>query len=495
MTRIDIAEVTHFSQQLRASNQELKQYVNAVKQAVIAYINDTSISGDAIASSKEYYAAAYFPLCASIKQALDLSERKMQKYITDFHSQVDSAPNSRLDVDGIHDLNQKIIGFENRLESVTSQLTAINGTGHAAELNYLATQIFEAHKKEDILNKFMDFEQSHGNFFDEVGELAYYIKRALDNIQQNLKFDGNTGMYHLEKLSPETFRQLTKMYASQQEIDDKIKEIEEIGLTPNVPKGNSAGFITIDGKMSTEATLDFVNQQMIYWQSETVFREVLGVGSFYRAVYGVDSVTGERVSISRRSLDGLTLFAQYGVPTLGLAKFTTKYATKNAFSNAERQISAAEKVKLEGWAYPPDEAKYLKYKAVYDNPKYYDQNTGNINWPPNNGFEGVPIKETLKPGKIIDRYGEPENAYFTSPDGILYEERALALHSDEASYYRYKIVKAFDVDSGKAAPWFDRVGGGIQYFSGETKILNKKGQLIDATVENLLANNYIRQIK
>ncbi|EAF7769668.1 TPA: T7SS effector LXG polymorphic toxin [Listeria monocytogenes] len=120
MTRIDIAEVTHFSQQLRASNQELKQYVNAVKQAVIAYINDTSISGDAIASSKEYYAGAYFPLCASIKQALDLSERKMQKYITDFHSQVDSSPNSRLDVDGIHDLNQKITGFENRLESVTS---------------------------------------------------------------------------------------------------------------------------------------------------------------------------------------------------------------------------------------------------------------------------------------------------------------------------------------------------------------------------------------
>ncbi|MBC1493324.1 TNT domain-containing protein [Listeria booriae] len=44
-------------------------------------------------------------------------------------------------------------------------------------------------------------------------------------------------------------------------------------------------------------------------------------------------------------------------------------------------------------------------------------------------------------------------------------------------------------------PWFNRVGGGIQYFSGETKILNKKGQLIDATVENLLANNYIREIK
>nr|WP_233231023.1 TNT domain-containing protein [Listeria weihenstephanensis] len=77
---------------------------------------------------------------------------------------------------------------------------------------------------------------------------------------------------------------------------------------------------------------------------------------------------------------------------------------------------------------------------------------------------------------------------------MLYEQRALALHSDEANYYRYKIVKPFVVDSGKAAPWFDRVGGGTQYFSGENKILNKKGELIDATVENLLDNNYIREI-
>ncbi|WP_338672255.1 hypothetical protein [Listeria seeligeri] len=104
------------------------------------------------------------------------------------------------------------------------------------------------------------------------------------NLQQNLKFDDKTGMYHLEKLNPATFSQLTKIYASQQKMGDKKREIEEIGLTSNFPKGNSAGFITIDGKMSTEATLDFVNQQMICWQSETVFCEVLGVGSFYRAV-------------------------------------------------------------------------------------------------------------------------------------------------------------------------------------------------------------------
>ncbi len=410
MTRIDIAEVTHFSHQLRASNQELKQYINAVKQTVITYINDTSISGDAIASSKEYYAGAYFPLCASIKQALDLSERKMQKYITDFHSQVDFSPNSRLDADGIHDLNQKIIGFENRLENITSELSAINGTGYASEINYLASQIFEAHKKEDILNKFMDFEQSHGNFFYEVGELANYIKQALDNIQQNLKFDGKTGMYHLEKLNPASFSQLTKMYANQQKIDDKIKEIEEIGLTPNIPKGNHAGFIMIDGKMSTEATLDFVNQQMIYWQSETVFREVLGVGSFYRAVYGVDAVSGKHVSDGQRLLDGTLVLTQYGAPAIGLARFTTRFSPNEIisakFASSDKLIFHFNKHKAEfGNAYITSEDYLIGAQNVMKTGIKVEYNykqeirTGYVKFMKNSSltnFNDVPIKSYAK---------------------------------------------------------------------------------------------------
>lgn len=490
MTRIDIAELTHFLNQLRATNQEVKPRIEAVKQAVIAYLNDNTISGEAIAVSKDYYAGAYIPLCASIKQALNLSEDLLRRYITDFHSQVDMSPNARLDADGIFDLDQKINGFENRMGDVTAELSAINGTQKASELNYLATQIFEAHKKEEILRKLLDFERSHANYFYELGELSHFINRAVRDIQQNLKFNSKTGTYNIEKLTPATFEHLVKMYATQQEIDDKIKAIEEIGLTPNIPTGNSAGFMTNDGKVDTEATLNFVNQQMIYWQNETVFREVLGVGAFYRAVYGVDSVSGERISAGMRLVDGATVAFQYGAPALGLARFTAKFGTRTSLA----EINALDRAKLSGWGYPPNEAKYLRYKVVYDNPKYYDQKTGAINWPPNNGFEGIPVKQKIEPGKIIDRYGEPENAYFTSPDGILYEQRALALHSDEANYYRYKIVKPFVVDSGKAAPWFDRVGGGTQYFSGESKILNKKGELIDATVENLLDNNYIREI-
>ncbi|MGN9866330.1 glycohydrolase toxin TNT-related protein [Bacillus swezeyi] len=129
---------------------------------------------------------------------------------------------------------------------------------------------------------------------------------------------------------------------------------------------------------------------------------------------------------------------------------------------AVKEVSKADKAKLEGWAYPPSEEKYLKYKEVYDNPKYYDQETGNINWPPNNGFEGEPVKMKLEEGRLIDRYGGPGGSFF-SPEGIPYEQRALALHSDEADYYVYRVLEDFEVTGGKIAPWFDRPGGGIQY--------------------------------
>ncbi|MBC2369246.1 hypothetical protein HBP99_11410 [Listeria booriae] len=327
MTRIDIAEVTHFRSQLRATNQEITPRIEAVKQAVMNYLNDGSITGEAIQASKEYYAGAYIQLCGSMKQALKMSEDKLQQYIQDFHSQVDPSHNARLDADGIYDLNQKINGFENRMEHLTAEISAINGTQKASELNYLATQIFEAHKKEEILAKYLDFERSHANFFNELGELAHYIKQALQDIQKNIGFDKATGTYGVDKLNRTNFKELSRLYASQQAIDDKIKEIEDIGLTPVIPNGNSAGFMMNDGQLNTTATLGFVNEQMIYWQNESTFRELLLVGSSYRVLYGIDAVTGQHVTESRLAFDLLVLASS----AFGVSSFATRFgAVKTA---------------------------------------------------------------------------------------------------------------------------------------------------------------------
>ena len=41
-----------------------------------------------------------------------------------------------------------------------------------------------------------------------------------------------------------------------------------------------------------------------------------------------------------------------------------------------KTISQADRIKIDGWDYTPNDELYLKYKDVFDNAKYYNQETG-----------------------------------------------------------------------------------------------------------------------
>ncbi|EAG2027480.1 hypothetical protein BCR77_00110 [Listeria monocytogenes] len=324
MTRIDIAEVNHFSHELKIANQQAKTQITAIQNAIAAYLQDDSLSGEAISASKEYYAATYLPLSASIKQALHVSEESLRKYITDFHSQVDSSPSAKIDADGLYELDQKINRLENKLEHIQLELSSMTAVSRQGEINALQTQIFASYKKEQLLEKFLDFERGHSHFFQEISDLARAINRGVRDIQANISFNSQTGMYKVDKLSASNFERLVDLYASQKAIDDKVKAMEDIGMLPYIPEGNRAGYVTTNGKLNTEATLDLVSQQMIYWQNETGMRELFGVGAFYRAVYGLDAVTAERIGGGQRLLDGSMVFLQY-VGAFGVSGFYAEF--------------------------------------------------------------------------------------------------------------------------------------------------------------------------
>lgn len=132
--------------------------------------------------------------------------------------------------------------------------------------------------------------------------------------------------------------------------------------------------------------------------------------------------------------------------------------------NIRRKLDAQEKMKLSAWGgnRPRDEL-YLQYKAVFDNPRYYDQGTGAIQWPPNEGFSGSPKTITLKKGRRIDRYGF-NGGTFTSPEKTGYENRSLAPGTRLKPYKVFKVMKAIEnVRAGNIAPWFNEPGGGTQY--------------------------------
>ena len=87
-------------------------------------------------------------------------------------------------------------------------------------------------------------------------------------------------------------------------------------------------------------------------------------------------------------------------------------------------------------------------------------------YPPNRGFVGSPTGQTLRPGTIIDRYGGTGGS-FASPQGTpIFELVGIRPGAQTKPLNTYKVVKPFEVDAGKAAPWFGQPGGGMQYDLG-----------------------------
>jgi hypothetical protein len=98
-------------------------------------------------------------------------------------------------------------------------------------------------------------------------------------------------------------------------------------------------------------------------------------------------------------------------------------------------------------------------------------------FPPDDGFERnssgtlLRFQLTLYPGQYIDRFGN-EFGRFLGAGGSPFIARSLPPDSlntaaDDpvhvCNYHLYRVLKAFDVDGGPAAPWFEQPGGGLQY--------------------------------
>ncbi len=107
--------------------------------------------------------------------------------------------------------------------------------------------------------------------------------------------------------------------------------------------------------------------------------------------------------------------------------------------------------------------------------------TGDIAYPDNGGFiDGDPYDSTLRPGMIVDRYGNPEGNYL-APEGTPFEWRSLPPHYNDG-LTKYMVLKPIPVSEGITAPswWFNSPGGGTQYHlpKGMMKYYIENGYLI-----------------
>ncbi|EAG9291366.1 transposase [Listeria monocytogenes] len=204
MSRIDIGEIQTFAHQLHTANETAIKSIKDIKTAVENYTEDGSLKGKAVDASKNYYQMTYFPLCDAIIEAMNESEERLAQYIADFHAQVDGSADARIDADGLYELGKMIDRIEAKKEALAQQMN----TGTEGQMQSYRSQLSIAYKQENILEKYLAFEQSHSSFFDNLTDLVRGIQQTIRELQSNIQFNSKTGTYDMSKLN---FTTVTRM--------------------------------------------------------------------------------------------------------------------------------------------------------------------------------------------------------------------------------------------------------------------------------------------
>ncbi|HAA0650664.1 TPA_asm: hypothetical protein GDN68_10300 [Listeria innocua] len=204
VSRIDIGEIQTFAHQLHTANETAIKSIKDIKTVVENYTEDGSLKGKAVDASKNYYQMTYFPLCDAIIEAMNESEERLAQYIADFHAQVDGSADARIDADGLYELGKMIDRIEAKKEALAQRMN----TGTEGQMQSYRSQLSIAYKQENILEKYLAFEQGHSGFFDNLTDLVRGIQQTIRELQSNIQFNSKTGTYDMSKLN---FNTVTRM--------------------------------------------------------------------------------------------------------------------------------------------------------------------------------------------------------------------------------------------------------------------------------------------
>ncbi|EAC6221985.1 TPA: LXG domain-containing protein [Listeria monocytogenes] len=226
MSRIDIAELNDFLHGLRSSNAEAKAMIRKIKEAAMDYSQDDRLKGEAVTTSKQYFTSTYTSICQSIIEALDESEERLAQYIREFGSQVDSSPSARIDAEILQEAMAKVSQLQRKEEDLHRQLTAPNTKPdmqqvYAVKSRSVHTQLLKAIEQENILEKYLAFEQSHGQFFNALAELIQATGRAVQELLHHVTFNDKTGTYSVPKSTANSLLLMKKALDNARTENDK----------------------------------------------------------------------------------------------------------------------------------------------------------------------------------------------------------------------------------------------------------------------------------
>lgn len=261
MSRIDIAEVTAFHRDLQQMNREARSAIQKMKQAAMNYAQDNSLKGQAVTTSKHYFAESYRTICDTVIEVMNESDNLLARYIQDFHSQVDPSPNAKIDAEMLQEAMAKIRTIERKKEHLQQSLSGSTAGLHEGQMQLFRMQMAAAVKQEKILEKYIHFEQSHGNFFSTIEELVHRAGKAVRQLLRETTFNEKTGAIHLPTGYGRSLKDLKKSLAKARGIDPKMEKklkgytVYAVVVPGAKDKATVTWFIEKDGVVVREAEL------------------------------------------------------------------------------------------------------------------------------------------------------------------------------------------------------------------------------------------------
>ncbi|ECB9648090.1 hypothetical protein FL871_04245 [Listeria monocytogenes] len=292
VSRIDIGEIQTFAHQLHTANETARKSIKDIKNAVENYTEDGSLKGKAIDASKNYYQMTYFPLCDAIIEAMNESEERLAQYIADFHAQVDGSADAKIDADGLYELGKMIDRIEAKKEALVQRMN----TGTEGQMQSYRSQLSIAYKQENILEKYLAFEQSHGGFFDNLTDLVRGIQQTIHELQSNIQFNSKTGTYDMSKLNFTTVTRMQNALGKALKNNEKTFNFDEYQKTYR----GQMWVLMKNGIVDVEATNAYnaavLNGELPHKSNEAQEEAELLQAVVQSVKEGIDPVTGQKIS-------------------------------------------------------------------------------------------------------------------------------------------------------------------------------------------------------
>ncbi|EPD2317784.1 T7SS effector LXG polymorphic toxin [Listeria monocytogenes] len=446
MSRIDIGEIQTFAHQLHTANETAIKSIKDIKTAVENYTEDGSLKGKAVDASKNYYQMTYFPLCDAIIEAMNESEERLAQYIADFHAQVDGSADAKIDADGLYELGKMIDRIEAKKEALAQRMN----TGTEGQMQSYRSQLSIAYKQENILEKYLAFEQGHGSFFDNLTDLVRGIQQTIRELQSNIQFNSKTGTYDMSKLNFTTVTRMQNALGKALKNNETTFNFDEYQKTYR----GQMWVLMKNGIVDVEATNAYnaavLNGELPHESNEAQEEAELLQAVIQSVKEGIDPVTGQEIS-KAQGFGIISGFIFYY--TAGGYKGKKIKIPKNILD----KIKAANKIKYIESLLTPAQKKSIKR---IDN-NIQDHLTDGDFSGTKRDLEGNPVPKKGQPGKYWNHLDEMLNTYQSLNNSTRSIENSLTnpnLDKKVRVYLESKLKEA-NLQINKIEDLFDDYGG------------------------------------